>query len=124
MPKTVIERHGNADAVLLGQAHRAADEIAVVEDVVMRQRHALRRSRGAAGELDIDRIIELQRLPSSASCSRCRAAAHAGHSSKAMVPAIWARRSGSPRAVAAAARLQFAGCDVASSGSSVFSISM
>ena len=57
----MIERHGNADAVLLRQPHRAADEIAVVEDVVMRQRHALRRARGAAGELDIDRVVELQR---------------------------------------------------------------
>ena len=59
--EAVIERHGNADAVLFGQAHRAADEIAVVEDVVMRQRHALGRARGAAGELNIDRIVELQR---------------------------------------------------------------
>ena len=60
--EAMIERHRNADAVLLGQAHRAADEIAVVEDVVMRQRHALRRSRGAAGELDIHRIVELQKF--------------------------------------------------------------
>ena len=59
--KAVIERHGNADAVLFRQPHRAADEIAVVEDVVMRQRHALGRARGAAGELDIHRIVELQR---------------------------------------------------------------
>ena len=52
--EAVIERHRNADAVALGQPHRAADEIAVVEDVVMRQRDALGRSGGAAGELDVD----------------------------------------------------------------------
>ena len=59
--EAVIERHRNADAVVFRQPHRAADEIAVVEDVVVRQRHALRRARGAAGELNIDRIVELQR---------------------------------------------------------------
>jgi len=36
-------------------------KIAVVEDIVMRQRDALGRSGGAAGELDIDGIVELQR---------------------------------------------------------------
>jgi hypothetical protein len=40
----VIERHRNADAVSFGQAHGAADEIAVVEDIVVRQRDALGRS--------------------------------------------------------------------------------
>ena len=60
--EAMIERNRNADAVLLGQAHRAADEIAVVEDVVMRQRDALGRSGGAAGELDVDGIVELQGL--------------------------------------------------------------
>jgi hypothetical protein len=39
--EAVIERNRNADSVVFGQAHRAADEIAVVEDVVMRQRDAL-----------------------------------------------------------------------------------
>ena len=70
-----------------GQAHRAADEIAVVEDVVMRQRHALGRARGAAGELDVDGIVELQRLGRVPQAARgaarrpCRAT-----SSNAMVP--------------------------------------
>ena len=58
--EAVIERHRDAHPVLLGQRHRAADEVAVVEDVVVRQRHALRRAGGAAGELDVDRIVELQ----------------------------------------------------------------
>ena len=39
---------------------RLADEEAVVEDVVVRQRRALGRAGGAAGELDVDRIVELQ----------------------------------------------------------------
>ena len=60
--EAMIERHRDADAVLLGEPHGAADEIAVVEDVVMGQRHALRRARGAAGELDIDGVVELQDL--------------------------------------------------------------
>ena len=60
--EAMIERHRDADAVVLGQPHGAADEIAVVEDVVVGQRHALRRARGAAGELDVDRIVELQRF--------------------------------------------------------------
>ena len=60
--EAVIERNRNADAVVFGQAHRAADEITVVEDVMMRQRDALGRSGGAAGKLNIDRIVELQCL--------------------------------------------------------------
>ena len=59
--EAMIQRHRNADAVLFGQAHGAADEIAVVENIVMRQRDALGRAGGAAGELDIDGIVELQR---------------------------------------------------------------
>src|SRR4051812_23703115 len=59
-PEAMIERHRNADAVLFGEAHGAADEIAVVENVVMGQRHALGRSRRSAGELDVDGIVELQ----------------------------------------------------------------
>ena len=76
--KAVIERHRNADAVVLGQAHRAADEIAVVEDVVVGQRHALGRAGGAAGELDIDGIVELQRLAERRELLAMPRAAHAG----------------------------------------------
>ena len=39
--EAMIERHRNADAVLRVEPHGAADEIAIVEDVVMRQRDAL-----------------------------------------------------------------------------------
>ncbi|MNT34766.1 hypothetical protein D3C72_1707640 [compost metagenome] len=59
--KTVVQRHGNAEPVLLGQLHRFANEIAVVDDVAMGERCALRKTRGAAGELDVDRIVGRQR---------------------------------------------------------------
>ena len=62
----------------LGQAHRAADEIAVVEDVVVRQRDALGRSGGAAGELDVDGIVELQGLAERGEFVAVARAAHAG----------------------------------------------
>ena len=43
-----------------GQPHGAADEVPVVEDVVVGQRDALRRAGGAAGELDVHRVVELE----------------------------------------------------------------
>jgi hypothetical protein len=55
----VIKRNRNADAVFFSQIHRASDEIAVVEDIMMRQRDAFGRSGRAAGKLDVDRIVEL-----------------------------------------------------------------
>ena len=58
--EAMVERHRNAHLVALGEAHRLAEEIAVVQDVVVRQRGALRRAGGARGELDVDRIVELQ----------------------------------------------------------------
>ena len=58
--EAMIERHRNADAVALGEAHRLADEIAVIEDVVVGQRRALGGARRAAGELDIDGVVELE----------------------------------------------------------------
>ena len=43
--EAVIERHRDAEPVVLGEAHRLADEVAVVEDVVVGQRRALRERR-------------------------------------------------------------------------------
>ena len=77
--EAMIKRNRNADAVALGQAHRAADEIAVVEDIVVRQRDALRRSGRAAGELDVDRVVELQGLGQGLERVAMARAAHARH---------------------------------------------
>ena len=59
--EAVIEGHWNADAVALAVFERLADEEAVVEDVVMGQRRALRKASGAGCVLDVDRVVELQR---------------------------------------------------------------
>jgi hypothetical protein len=56
----VIKRHRRAQPVFRGQLDRLADEKAVVQDVAMRERCALRKAGGARGELDIDRVVELQ----------------------------------------------------------------
>ncbi len=61
--EAVIERHRDAEAILGREPHRLADEEAVVEDVVMRQRRAFGKAGGARGELDIDRLVELQLRP-------------------------------------------------------------
>ena len=50
------------DGFGLGELHRAGDEEAVVQDVVVGQRRALREAGRAAGELDVDRLVELQRV--------------------------------------------------------------
>ena len=58
------------------QLHRLADEEAVVEDAVMRQRRPLRRAGRAGGELDVDRRRRTAAsAASSASRARCDAAA-------------------------------------------------
>ena len=58
--EAMIERHRDADAVRRRQPHRASDKIAVVEDIMVGQRNALRRTGRAAGKLDVDRIVELK----------------------------------------------------------------
>ena len=58
--EAVVEGHGDTEPVALPQADGAADEEAVVEDVPVRQRRALGQARGAAGELDVDRIAGRQ----------------------------------------------------------------
>ena len=58
--EAVVERHRNAQPILGGEPHRFADEEAVVENIVVRQRRALGKAGGAGGELDIDRLVELQ----------------------------------------------------------------
>ena len=58
--EAVVERHRHADPVIGGVAAARADEVAVVEDVVVRQRRALGEASGAAGVLDVDRVVEGQ----------------------------------------------------------------
>ena len=57
----MVERHGDAQAVGLGQPDRAGDHVGIVQDVGVRQCRAFRRARGAAGELDVDRLVRIER---------------------------------------------------------------
>ena len=59
--EAVVERHRHADAVVLRVAERLADEVAVVEDVVVRERGALGEAGRARRVLDVDRVVELER---------------------------------------------------------------
>ena len=59
--EAMIIGHRNAQAIVGREAHGLADEIAVVQDVVVGQRRALGRAGGSRGELDVDRVVELKR---------------------------------------------------------------
>ena len=59
-PETVVERYGDADPVLRGVAAGLADEEAVVENVVVSERGALRKPGRAACVLNVDGIVELE----------------------------------------------------------------
>ena len=59
--EAMIVGHRNAQAVVRGEAHGLADEIAVVQDIVMGQRRPLGRAGGPGRELDVDRVVELKR---------------------------------------------------------------
>ena len=59
--KAVVERHRDADPVVLGQLHAIADQHAVVDHAVMGERRALGESRGSRCVLDIDRVVRRQR---------------------------------------------------------------
>src|SRR5581483_7371339 len=58
-PEAVVEGDRDADPVGLGVAAGLADEVAVVQDVVVRQRGALGESGRAARVLDVDGVVEL-----------------------------------------------------------------
>ena len=58
--EAVIERHRNAQTIFGRQPHRLADEEAIVENIMVRQRRALGKAGGARGELNVDRLVELQ----------------------------------------------------------------
>jgi hypothetical protein len=89
--EAVVERHRDADTVRLGQPQSAADEVAVVEDIVMRQRHALGRAGGAAGKLDVHRVVELELACEFAQLSTLGLAAPGRHLVEGDRP--WRRRS-------------------------------
>jgi hypothetical protein len=57
-PEAVVEGHGDADPVVGGVGAGLADEVAVVEDVVVREGGALGEPGGAARVLDVDRVVE------------------------------------------------------------------
>ena len=59
-PKAVVERDRDADAVDLGVATALADEEAVVEDVAVAERRALREAGRAARVLNVDRVVGRQ----------------------------------------------------------------
>jgi hypothetical protein len=56
----VIERNREANAILRPDPRDRAHVQAVVQQVVVGQRHAFRESGGAARELDVDRGVEVQ----------------------------------------------------------------
>ncbi len=59
--KAVVEGNRHADPVSRPQSLGPTDEPAVVQDIAVRQRGALRRSCRPAGELDIDRVTTVER---------------------------------------------------------------
>ena len=59
--KAVVQRHGNAYARARLDPRRFTYEEGIVDQVMMRKRRALRQSGGAAGELDVDGVVDLDR---------------------------------------------------------------
>ncbi len=59
--ETVIERHRNAERILRCQPHRTGGRNRVVEDAPVAQRRPLRPTRRSRRELDVDRVLGLQR---------------------------------------------------------------
>ena len=62
--ETMVQGHGNHQPVAFAEVHDGGDEAGIVENIVMGQGGALGEARGAAGVLDVDRIVYvLVRLP-------------------------------------------------------------
>ena len=59
-PEAVVEGHRDADQVRLRVVAELADEVAVVEDVVVREGRALGEPRRPRGVLDVDRIVPVE----------------------------------------------------------------
>ena len=60
--EAMVERHGNAEPVLLGEFQGVDGEQGVVDNVAVGEGGALGRAGGAAGELDIDRLLRGERI--------------------------------------------------------------
>ena len=58
--EAMVEGHRNADPVCLGVVTQLADEEAVVENVMVRERRALRETGGTGGVLDVDGVIGVE----------------------------------------------------------------
>ena len=58
--EAVVEGHRDADPVLLGVAAQLPHQVAVVEDVVVRERRALGEAGGARRVLDVDRVAGVE----------------------------------------------------------------
>ncbi len=58
--EAVVEGHRDAHPVVRGVAAEPADEVAVVQDVVVAQRRALGEAGGARGVLDVDRVVRAE----------------------------------------------------------------
>ena len=56
-PEAVVERHRDAQPVLVGEVDQLGDEVAVVEDVAVAQGRALGEAGGAGRVLDVDRVV-------------------------------------------------------------------
>ncbi len=59
--EAVVEGHRDAQPVGLGEVDRLGDEVAVVEDVAVREGRALRVAGRARGVLDVDRVVGCER---------------------------------------------------------------
>ena len=59
--KAMIQRYRHTEPVLRREFHPKPGEVAIVENIKMGQRRALGEPCGATGELDVDRVIELER---------------------------------------------------------------
>ena len=60
-PEAVVERHRDAQPVLRPEVDQLGRDVAVVEDVAVAERGALRVAGGPGGVLDVDRVVRLQR---------------------------------------------------------------
>ena len=58
--EAMVKRHRDTEPVRFGELHGLTDKIAVIEDIEVGQGRALGRPGGAAGELDVYRIVRLQ----------------------------------------------------------------